>query len=103
MESLLPDNETLGARIKNTRTLWGWPQEKLAKCLQVDQASISFWERDKIIPSGSAQVAICALFDCDQFALLDGDCWSVPAQPRVDLPIFRHLLESPVPDARPRS
>ena len=52
---------SLGDRIKAVRLTWRWSQEEMAEALRVDQASISFWERDKIKPSGSAIVALVGL------------------------------------------
>jgi DNA-binding XRE family transcriptional regulator len=60
---------------------WDWSQEEMAEILRVDQASISFWERDKIRPSGSAMVALAALFRTTIDALEKGDNFVVPAAP----------------------
>jgi DNA-binding XRE family transcriptional regulator len=73
--------ETLGTRIKAVRTAWDWSQEQFAHALQVDQASISLWERDRIVPSGSATVALACLFGCSIRALVVGEGWAVPADP----------------------
>jgi DNA-binding XRE family transcriptional regulator len=72
---------TLGGRIKAVRAAWGWPQEEMAEILRVDQASISFWERDKIKPSGAALVALAALFRTTIEALEKGENFIVPAAP----------------------
>lgn len=72
---------TMGERIKAVRTAWGWSQEQMAETLRVDQASISFWERDKIIPSGSAMVALSALIRCSIDALETGQGFVVPDPP----------------------
>jgi hypothetical protein len=53
----------------------------MAEILRVDQASISFWERDKIKPSGSAFVALTALFRTTIEALERGENFIVPAAP----------------------
>jgi len=72
---------TLGERIKAVRIAWDWPQEEMAEILRVDQASISFWERDKIKPSGSAMVALAALFRTTIEALEKGENFVTPAAP----------------------
>ena len=63
---------SLGDRIKAVRLTWRWSQEEMAEALRVDQASISFWERDKIKPSGSAIVALASLFRTSTDALEGG-------------------------------
>jgi len=72
---------TLGERIKAVRLAWDWPQEEMAEILRVDQASISFWERDKIKPSGSAMVALAALFRTTIEALEKGEEFIIPVAP----------------------
>ena len=72
---------TLGERIKSVRMAWDWPQEEMAEILRVDQASISFWERDKIKPSGSAMVALAALFRTTLDALERGENFIIPVAP----------------------
>lgn len=95
---------TLGARIKSVRRAWGWAQEELAEILRVDQASISFWERDKIKPSGSALVALAALFRTTVEAIEKGDNFAVPTPPwgkngkRKNRTILRGVC---LPDAEP--
>ena len=79
--TILVPLSTLGERIKAVRLAWGWPQEEMAEILRVDQASISFWERDKIKPSGSAIVALAALFRTSVDALEKGEGFVVPAAP----------------------
>jgi len=80
-----PETDTtfhsLGERIKAVRTAWGWSQEEMATTLRVDQASISFWERDRIIPSGSAMVALATLFRLDPDALETGRGFVLPDPP----------------------
>ena len=49
--------------------------------LRVDQASISFWERDRIVPSGSALVALATLFRLDPESLETGRGFVVPDPP----------------------
>lgn len=73
--------KTLGERIKAVRSIWAWSQEEMAEALRVDQASISFWERDKIKPSGSAMVALAALFRTSVEALETGMGFVVPDPP----------------------
>ncbi|MCE1229842.1 MAG: helix-turn-helix domain-containing protein [Firmicutes bacterium] len=63
------------------RLRWDWSQEEMANTLQVDQASISFWERNKIRPSGSAMVALAALFRTSLAALETGENFVVPDPP----------------------
>ena len=53
----------------------------MAETLRVDQASISFWERDKIKPSGSAMVALSALFRTSLDSLEAGTGFVVPDPP----------------------
>ena len=72
---------TLGERIKAVRMMWAWSQEEMAETLRVDQASISFWERDKIKPSGSALVALAALFRTSLNALEHGKGFILPDPP----------------------
>jgi len=80
-----PDSQlslkSLGERIKAVRMTWGWSQEEMAETLRVDQASISFWERDKIKPSGSALVALAALFRTSLDALENGTGFVLPDPP----------------------
>ncbi len=77
----LPSLNTLGERIKAVRVTWAWSQEEMAEALRVDQASISFWERDKIKPSGSALVALSALFRTSVDALEHGKGFVLPDAP----------------------
>jgi transcriptional regulator with XRE-family HTH domain len=53
----------------------------MAEMLRVDQASISFWERGKIKPSGSALVALAALFRTTLDALEKGEGFVEPSPP----------------------
>jgi transcriptional regulator with XRE-family HTH domain len=53
----------------------------MAEVLRVDQASVSFWERGKIRPSGSALVALAALFRATPDALEKGEGFVVPSPP----------------------
>ena len=72
---------TLGERIKAVRSHWNWSQEEMASNLRVDQASISFWERDKIRPSGSAMVALASLFRNSVESLESGEKFQLPDPP----------------------
>jgi DNA-binding XRE family transcriptional regulator len=83
-------SETLGCRIKSVRIAWGWSQEKLAYAIQVNQASISYWEQDRITPSGSAMVALVALFGCTLSSILTGVEWAIP-EAHANIPAFKHL------------
>jgi len=76
-----PAPSTLGGRIKAVRTEWDWAQDELAEILRVDQASISFWERDKIKPSGAAMAALSALFRTTPEALETGQDFVFPKAP----------------------
>ena len=78
---LEPSYHSLGERIKTVRSAWGWSQEEMAAMLRVDQASISFWERDRIVPSGSAMVALATLFRLDTDSLETGKGFVVPDPP----------------------
>lgn len=84
------DPKTLGTRIKAVRNAWGWSQQKVAAALHVDQASVSFWERDRIMPSGAALVALSALLGCTAEALEHGVGWEIPEGPAM-IPVFSHL------------
>jgi len=70
----------------------------MANVLRVDQASISFWERDKIKPSGSAMVALAALFRTSVDALERGEGFLIPDPPSHP-PVSRRAprTERPVP------
>lgn len=72
---------TLGERIKAIRQSWRWSQEEMAHALHVDQASISFWERDRIKPSGSALMALGSLFRTSAKALEGGQGFRIPQPP----------------------
>lgn len=75
------DFTTMGARIRAVRRKWGWSQEDVARAVRVDQASISFWERDKVRPSGSALVALASLFRTSVETLEAGEGFKVPDAP----------------------
>lgn len=77
----VPAANTMGDRIRSVRTAWGWSQGDMADALRVDQASISFWERGKIKPSGSAMVALAALFRSSVEALESGKGFIIPDPP----------------------
>ena len=78
---------TLGERIKSTRRHWQWSQERLAMALHCNQASISYWESDHFPPSGTALVALAALFGCSVSALETGEGFVIPAVLNK-LPVF---------------
>ena len=84
---------TLGERIRAVRTAWGWSQTQVCDLLHVDQASISFWERDRIIPSGSALVALAALFRCSVEALETGKGFVISDPPsRLSGGLYRGIF-----------
>ena len=72
---------SLGGRIRAVRQSWQWSQEELARVLKVDQASVSFWERDKVKPGGSALIALASLFRVDVPSLEDGLDFRLPEAP----------------------
>jgi transcriptional regulator with XRE-family HTH domain len=80
---------TLGQRIRAVRTAWGWSQLKMAATLGLDQATVSFWEQDKIIPGGTSTVALSALFRMSIEALATGTGFLIP-DPPSDLPLLDH-------------
>jgi DNA-binding XRE family transcriptional regulator len=82
---------TLGERIKSVREEWEWSQGELAHALCCDQASISLWEHDKIVPSGTAIVALAALFGLTCEALSDGEGFQIPDGPACIPAFFEHL------------
>jgi transcriptional regulator with XRE-family HTH domain len=53
----------------------------MAEILRVDQASVSFWERGKIKPSGSALLALATLFRTTVDALENGEGFVMPHPP----------------------
>ena len=73
--------DSIGDRIKAVRQDWHWSQVEMANALKVDQASISFWERNKITPSGSAILALASLFRTSCEALKDGQGFTMPEPP----------------------
>jgi transcriptional regulator with XRE-family HTH domain len=73
--------QTLAERIRAVRGAWKWSQGEMADALRVDQASISFWERGKVRPSGSALVAMAALFRTTVDALERGEGFIMPSLP----------------------
>ena len=77
----MPRNATIGDRIKWVRRAWKWSQAELAQALRVDQASISFWERDRIKPSGSALLGLSSLFRSSVEGLRDGTGFNLPEAP----------------------
>jgi transcriptional regulator with XRE-family HTH domain len=86
-----PPSRTLGRNIHDTRKAWGISQQALATALRCDQASVSFWERDVVVPSGAALTALSCLIGISVEQLLDVDAFVVPAGP-ADIPAFHHLF-----------
>lgn len=82
----------IAENIADTRTAWGWSQKKLAHVVGVDQASISFWERGKIVPCGSAQMVLALLFGCSREMLHKQFTW-VPVDTFINH-AFRVALDS---------
>ena len=72
---------SMGERIKAIRRNWKWSQVDLARALKVDQASISFWETDKVRPNGAALVALASIFRTQVDALLVGADFAMPEAP----------------------
>ena len=89
-----PSPATLGERILAIRKAWGWPQEKMSETMHVDQASISFWERDVIIPSGSSMIALSALFRLSVEALETGVGFMIPDPPSYPPRANRGVIRS---------
>ena len=73
--------DSVGDRIRSVRRTWRWSQEQLAATLKVDQATISFWERDLIRPGGSALLALASLFRVRVEALEKGRDFRIPDCP----------------------
>jgi len=72
---------SLGQRIKAIRLDWRWSQGELAHALRVDQASISYWEHDKVRPSGSGLLALASLFRTSAQAMEEGTGFRIPEPP----------------------
>lgn len=85
--SLHPNPATFGQRIRAVRTAWGWSQLKMAGTLGLDQATISFWEQDKITPGGTSTVALSALFRMSIETLESGEGFVIP-DPPSDQPLL---------------
>ena len=85
---------SFGGRIKAVRLTWGWSQQKLAEAVNVDQASISFWERDKIKPSGTGLLALASLFRTSVTALVDGTGFHTPDPPAMQESISARVKKS---------
>jgi transcriptional regulator with XRE-family HTH domain len=85
---------TLGQRVRAVRTAWGWSQLKLASTLGLDQATVSFWEQDKITPGGTSTVALSALLRMSIETLETGKGFVIP-DPPSDLPLLdQHSFRS---------
>jgi len=78
---------TFGQRVRAVRSAWGWSQLKLAGILGLDQATVSFWEQDKIVPGGTSTVALAALFRTSIESLETGTGFVIP-DPPSDLPLL---------------
>ena len=89
---LLPPR-TLGEFVRNVHRTWGWSQMEMAHALQCDQASISFWERDHVLPSGPSRLALACLFGITLERLLDEHNHAIPVVPSRSIPAFAHLPE----------
>jgi DNA-binding transcriptional regulator YiaG len=63
---------TIGQRIKTSRLNWGWTQSRLASFLNMNQASVSFWESDLVVPNGSTLKALEILFRLPEMAIETG-------------------------------
>jgi hypothetical protein len=61
----------------------------MAGTLGLDQATVSFWEQDKITPGGTSTVALSALFRMSIEALETGKGFVIP-DPPSDLPLLDH-------------
>lgn len=96
---LLPPR-TLGEFLRTVRRTWGWSQKEMAHALQCDQASISFWERDQVRPSGPSRLALACLFGLSLERLLDEDNHFIPAVPSRSMPCFSHLPEALPPSVQ---
>jgi transcriptional regulator with XRE-family HTH domain len=86
-----PPLRTLGLNIRATRKAWGLSQQAFGSAIRCDQASVSFWERDRVTPSGAALTALSCLLGISVAQLLDVDTFVVPAGP-ADIPAFHHLF-----------
>jgi len=72
---------TMGGRVKTIRRAWKWSQAELARVLKVDQATISFWERDLVKPGGTSILALASLFRVKLEAFEDGQAFTLPEPP----------------------
>ena len=79
--AVLTQPTTFGQRVRAVRSAWGWSQLKMANILGLDQATVSFWEQDKIIPGGTSTVALSALFRMSIEALETGEGFMLPDPP----------------------
>jgi DNA-binding XRE family transcriptional regulator len=84
----------LANNIRAARKKWGMSQEVMGKLFGCDQASISFWERGLIVPSGVGMTSIAAAFGCRREDLATEGLF-IPDQP-VGLPVF-HVNIAPLP------
>ena len=58
-------------KLKNYREGAGYSQDRLARILGVDRATIANWEKGKTQIKGEAIARLCALFDCEFYDLLN--------------------------------
>ena len=85
---------SLGERIKAVRVSWRWSQGELAHALRVDQASVSYWERGKVKPSGSGLLALASLFRTSARSMEEGTGFQIP-EPPCRRGATRHEREDP--------
>jgi DNA-binding XRE family transcriptional regulator len=97
-----PVPATFGQRVRAVRNAWGWSQLKMAGTLGLDQATVSFWEQDKITPGGTSTVAVSALFRMSIETLATGNGFVIP-DPPSDLPILhqKSFRSVSLPSAEP--
>lgn len=86
-----PPSRTLGGNLHATRKAWNMSQHAFGSAIKCDQASVSFWERDVVVPSRAALTALSCLLGISVEQLLDVDAFEVPAGP-ADIPAFHHLF-----------
>jgi transcriptional regulator with XRE-family HTH domain len=94
--------ETFGQRIRAVRTAWKWSQLKMAGILGLDQATVSFWEQDKISPGGTSTVALSALFRMSVETLETGRGFVIPDPPSdLGLPDQKSFRSVSLPSITP--
>lgn len=77
---------SFGERLRAIRLAWGWTQEDLSRTLNIDQTTISAWERDKIKPRGPALAAVAQLLKLPPEALISNDSidFEFPPSPNLE-------------------